>query len=144
MKTTEEPIVVVQSIAAPVEDVWSAITEKDQMVQWFFDNIPEFQPEVGFSTEFQVTNEGRTFTHCWKVVRAVPHQVVEYQWNYREYQGDSLVTFELTPEGSTTQIKLTHAATEDFDDSVPEFQRESGVNGWNYLISERLKIYLEN
>ncbi len=143
MKTNEDPIVVEQIINASPKATWNALTQQDLMVQWYFDNIPEFRPEVGFSTEFKVTNEGRGFTHCWKVIKAIENQVISYQWNYKEYEGDSLVSFELAEKDSGTLIKLTHAATKDFVDDLPEFKRESGVQGWNYLISDRLKPFLE-
>jgi len=30
-----------------------------------------------------------------------------------------------------------------FPDDIPEFKRESGVEGWNYLIKKSLKAFLE-
>lgn len=32
---------------------------------------------------------------------------------------------------------------EDFPEGVPEFKRESGLQGWNFFIVQRLKNYLE-
>ena len=36
---------------AHISDVWTAITDKTWMKQWYFD-LQEFKPEVGFTFEF--------------------------------------------------------------------------------------------
>ena len=54
MKKGDEPIIVEEIYQAPLEKVWSALTEIEQMKQWYFDNIPAFKPEVGFETKFDV------------------------------------------------------------------------------------------
>ena len=63
MKKREEPIVVEELYDASIDRVWAAITEWDQMIQWFFDNIPAFNPRVGFKTKFNVNSVGRNFLH---------------------------------------------------------------------------------
>jgi len=40
-------------------------------------------------------------------------------------------------------LTLTTQITEDFDDSIPEFKRESCIGGWNYFLKERLFNYLK-
>jgi uncharacterized protein YndB with AHSA1/START domain len=54
MTKTNKPIVVDQTLNVSVSEVWNAITELEQMKQWFFNNIPAFEPVVGFHTEFLV------------------------------------------------------------------------------------------
>jgi len=142
MSDLEKPIVVEQVYQASVDAVWAAITEVDQMRQWYFE-IEAFQPELGFQTEFDVQVEDRNFPHVWKVTEVIPSQKIAYNWNYRGYPGDSFVTFELSEEGAGTKLKLTHEVTESFPQDIPEFKRESGVAGWNYFICERLKEFLE-
>jgi len=39
---------------------------------------------------------------------------------------------------------LTCEVVEDFDDNIEEFKRESGIEGWNYFIKNRLKEFLSN
>ena len=58
-----DPIVVEQTYKTAVATVWKAITEPDQMRQWFFEPMMEFKPEVGFETEFDVECEGQVFPH---------------------------------------------------------------------------------
>ena len=61
MKRVDPPIIVEETYNKPIDTVWSAITEPVQMRKWFFDNIPDFKPEVGFEIEFDVEAGGRVF-----------------------------------------------------------------------------------
>ena len=143
MKTIEAPVIVTSQINAPVTEVWEAITELSLMTQWYFDNIPAFKAEVGFETSFQVQNEGRTFTHDWKVVNVIPQKQISYKWKYTEYPGDSIVHFYLEKKGESTLITVKAVVLEDFPDEIPEFRRESCEGGWTYFIPGRLKAFLE-
>jgi uncharacterized protein YndB with AHSA1/START domain len=142
MKKDERPIIVEEKFEKPLEFVWMAITEIDRMREWFFETIPCFKPEVGFEVEFDVDAGERMFLHQWKITRVIPNQLIEYNWKYGGYAGDSFVTFELEPENNITKLELTHTVTESFPNEVPEFKRESGLAGWKYFIKTRLKEYL--
>jgi len=58
-----EPIIVEQEFDASAERLWSAITDQDQMVQWYFAEITGFKLEVGHKVEFTVSVEDRDFIH---------------------------------------------------------------------------------
>ena len=143
MKKTAKPIVVEQLFDTSVENVWSSITVLDRMQQWFFNNIPSFEPIVGFETQFIIQVEDRVFPHIWKLTEVVPLKKITYDWSYEGYSGSALVVFELIEKGDQTLVKLTSTVVEDFPDNIPEFKRESGVEGWNYFIKKSLKDYLE-
>lgn len=143
MKASDNPVVVEQSFNTTPEKIWQAITEHDEMIQWYFDNIPEFKAEVGFKTQFNIHNEGRDFLHLWNVIEVEPLKKISYGWKFEGYKGDSFVTFEIFDKGETTKIRLTATVTEDFDDNIPEFKRESCIGGWQYFIQQRLKEFLE-
>ena len=51
MEKGDPPIIVEHSFDASAETVWRAITDVDQMRQWYFENIPDFRAEVGFRDE---------------------------------------------------------------------------------------------
>ena len=57
---TNEPFVIERTYNATIEKVWNAITNKNEMKQWYFD-LAAFKPEVGFEFTFTGGNEGRTF-----------------------------------------------------------------------------------
>ncbi len=143
MKHNEPPIVIEQTIKAPVEAVWEAITAVDKMRRWFFENIPDFKPEIGFSTSFSVFSDDREFIHRWKITQVEPRRLLSYDWSYDSYPGDSLVTFELFVADTSTSVRLTHTVRDDFPDDIPEFTRENCRGGWEYFIQQRLTSYLE-
>lgn len=138
-----DPIVVEQTFNAPIAVVWKAITDKNQMRQWFFEPIADFEPEVGFETQFNVRFQDQDYPHLWKVTDAVPEKRIAYDWRYGGYPGISSVEWELSETPSGTKLKLTHAGLETFPQDHPVFSRESGQAGWNYLLHESLKAFLE-
>ena len=143
MKASEQPIRIEHTLHSTIKNVWEAITQVNQMKSWFFDNIPDFEPTVNFETQFIVHSENRTFTHLWKIVEVIPHQKITYNWKYQEYPGDSLLTFELIEETNHVRLKIVMEILEDFPSNVPEFNRDSCVQGWNYFIGKNLKQYVE-
>lgn len=123
--------------------LWSAISELEEMKQWFFDNIPSFQAQLDFETRFAVKAEDRTFTHLWKIIKVVPMECLSYAWSYEEYQGDAVVHFtleELSP--SETKLNLRLDVLEDFPDDVSQFERASCIAGWEYFLDESLRKYV--
>jgi len=144
MNETSEPIIVEQTFSTSIQNVWNAITQIDQMQQWYFENIGSFQPEVGFETEFNVESQGRNFLHQWKVTEVVPPKKITYDWRYGNYPGDSFVTFEIFEEENHARLRLTCVGIENFPGDVPEFTRESCTEGWNYFLKKRLVEYLGN
>ncbi|MDC9722587.1 MAG: SRPBCC domain-containing protein [Urechidicola sp.] len=139
----DKPVIVTQTFKNSIDIVWSAITDVDQMTQWFFEQIESFEPIVGFKTQFVIQNEDRIFTHLWKVTEVIPNKKITYNWKYKEYTGDSFVSFELVENNNQVALKLTHTVTKEFPGTIPEFSRGSCVGGWNYFIGERLKKYLD-
>lgn len=140
MQTT--PFMIEKVLNAPVETVWNAISDKEQMKQWYFD-LSAFRPEVGF--EFEFTGKGTTgeeYVHLCKITEAVPGSKLAYSWAYKNRPGYSVVTFELFPEGNTTRLKLTHEGIESFHENGPDFAKESFAMGWTELISKLLPDYL--
>lgn len=137
------PIIVEQLFNASFTEVWKAITEVDQMRQWFFENIPSFEPVVGFETQFSVSTGERSFLHQWKLTEVEQNKKIVYNWSYEEYEGEASVVFELFKNNNRTLLKLTNIGLETFPQNIPEFSRESYQQGWEYFIQNRLKEYLK-
>jgi len=142
MKTSDPPIIITHLFDRTVDEVWAAITRQDQLVQWFFEEIPDFKAEVGFITQFNIKAPSRDFMHLWEITEMIPQKRIVTNWKYEGFKGDSFVIFELEEVAHQTQLTLTTKVVEDFDDAIPEFRYESGLAGWNYFIKERLHSYL--
>ena len=137
---TKPPLIVEHTFDAPFETVWKAITDKDQMKQWYFD-LDEFNPEVGFEFDFCVETEGVKYLHLCKISEVIPGKKLAYTWRYEGHGGDSLVTFELFAEGGKTTLRLTHEGVETFPKTA-DFARANFVEGWTSLIGTRLKEFV--
>jgi uncharacterized protein YndB with AHSA1/START domain len=135
-----EAVVVERTFNAPVARVWKALTDVEQMRAWYFD-LKEFKPEVGFEFEFIVEHEGMKYHHLCRVTEAVPQRRLAYTWRYQGHEGDSLVTFELSPDGNKTKLRLTHEGLETFP-KTPSFARKNFEAGWTAIASE-LQQFLE-
>ena len=136
-----EAIVIERTLDAPVANVWQALTEVEQMRQWYFD-LKDFRPEAGFEFEFIIEHEGVTYHHLCKVTEAIPHRKIAYTWRYQGEPGNSLVTFELFPDSGKTRVNLTHKGIETFP-KKQGFARKNFEAGWTDLIGSELKQFVE-
>lgn len=138
-----KPLIVEYSYNAPVERVWKAITERDQMKDWYFE-LEEFKAEEGFRFQFTGGDENVQYLHECEVVIADPPHKLSHSWTYPEYEGYSVVTWELFSEGEhKTRLRLSHEGLESFPQESPNFRVESFTAGWNFILGESLKNYVE-
>jgi uncharacterized protein YndB with AHSA1/START domain len=136
-------IIVEQIINAPSEKIWRAITLKEEMKLWYFD-LKEFKAEAGFKFSFEGGTEAKTYLHLCEVKEVVPNRKLSYSWAYEGIPVETLVTFELLPEGpGKTKVKLTHAGVENFPADNPDMARGNFVEGWTHIIQKALKEYAE-
>ncbi|PHR72205.1 MAG: ATPase [Lutibacter sp.] len=142
MESTDNSIVIQQIFDKPINIVWEAISNPKQMQQWFFEQIEDFKPEIGFKTSFVVTVEDRIYTHLWELTDVIPQKKIVYNWKYLEHQGNANVIFELFEVENKTKLVLTNLGLESFPNNIPEFTHQSCVDGWNYFIKNSLKNYL--
>ena len=138
---TIDAVVLERTFNAPVSRVWKALTDVNQMRQWYFD-LKEFKPQVGFEFGFVVLHEGNTYDHRCKITEVIPQEKIAYTWRYHGHEGNSLVTFELFAEGDNTRLKLTHTGLDTFPKTAA-FARENFEKGWTAIIGTELKQFLE-
>lgn len=136
------PFTIERIFNAPVHIVWRAITDKNEMKNWYFD-VSDFRPESGFEFTFTGGTEERQYVHLCKVVDVIPNKKLSYLWKYQGFPGESKVTFELSPEGNKTRLKLTHEGLESFPASIPDFAKENFAAGWNDIIGNILREYID-
>jgi uncharacterized protein YndB with AHSA1/START domain len=137
------PVVIERTFDAPVEIVWKAMTDVEQMKQWSF-GIDEFRPELGFEFRFDAGKDGVKYVHRCKIMEVISGKKLAYGWRYEGYEGDSLVTIELFAEGDKTRIKLTHDGLETFlPERHPDFARGNFAKGWTQIIGLSLKAFVE-
>lgn len=137
-----EPFVIEQIYNAPVSRVWEAITNNDKMKEWYF-KLEEFKPEVGFKFTFDGGSKEKTYTHLCEITEVIPEKKLTHSWKYKDYPGESYVTWELFNEGDNkTRLRLTHRGLETFP-AEKDFARESFSKGWTYIAGTSLMNFLQ-
>lgn len=142
-KVESRPLKIERIYNAPVEKVWAAITNLDEMRKWYFE-IDKFKPKVGFKFQFDGKgSKGENYTHLCEITEVIYQKKLAYSWQYQGFEGNSLVTFELSVEGDKTKLTLTHAGLETFPRDKPDFANENFLEGWTIIIGTSLKDFVE-
>jgi uncharacterized protein YndB with AHSA1/START domain len=127
----EEPIRVERLLAAPVEDVFDALTDAGRMADWF---SPVGRAEVEADTVVGgrlrvVMIEGDTrLEHEGEFLEVRRPTRLSFTWRSR-YTGDrpTVVTVELRDEEGKTRLVLHH-------DGLPPEERVSHAGGWGAIL----------
>ena len=128
-----EAIIVERTFDAPVARVWTALTDANEMRQWYFD-LKEFKPEIGFEFEFVVEHEGSNLSPPLQSHRSDSAKENRLHLAIQRRTGKFLVTFELFPEGNKTRLKLTHTGIETFP-KTPAYARQNFEAGWTAIVT---------
>lgn len=140
---SEKIIIVERIFNANKKLIWSAITEKELMKQWYFD-LKEFKAIVGFKFEFiGGPEDGIQYKHLCEITEVIPEKKLTYSWKYEGFEGISYVTFELFDENKNTKLILTHTGIGTFPSTNPDFAISNFEEGWNHIINTSLKAFLE-
>jgi uncharacterized protein YndB with AHSA1/START domain len=138
-----DPLILERTYKTLPAIIWKALTNPNEMKRWYF-NLPGFKAEVGYEFRFLGgKDENHQYLHLCKVTEVVAEKKLSYTWVFDGYEGSSLLTFELFPEGDYTRLKLTHSGLHSFPKNVPDLAPHNFVAGWNSILDQSLKTYLE-
>src|SRR5687767_2419686 len=124
---SDNPIIVERNFDVPSQKLWEALTDKQQMRRWYFE-LEAFEPVVGFKFQFYGgPSPENQYLHLCEVKEVDAGKKISYSWRYDGYPGDSLVTFELIPEGESTRLRLTHSGLETLEKGHVDFAKKNFV-----------------
>ena len=92
---------------APRERVWRALTDPEELAAWLAPAEIELREGGPLALNFDDEIERGTITELREP------EVIAYTWN--EGKTDSLVRFELEPDGDGTRLTLTHTFEREID-----------------------------
>ena len=133
-------------IDAPVERVWSALTEAEHIRHWFAFDGAEIDLRPGGALVMRWQEHG---TYQARIERVEPPYRFAWRWPRlaEETPGagnSTLVEFTLTPEGSGTRLRVVESGFRELD--LPEAEQatwaEENAGGWSGGLTT-LKEYLE-
>ena len=131
-------------VNAPLDKVWNAITNKEQMKNWYFD-VPDFEPKIGNNFSFYGGDENEEYHHFCEIVDLIPNEKLKHSWTYPEISKEkTLVKWELKPENEGTIVTLTHKGLEAFEHLGENFKIHSFRKGWEDIVGKSLKEFVEN
>ncbi len=129
------------TIKAPVNEVWKALTKKDQMKEWYFD-IPDFELTVGSTFNFFEPGKNQEFHHRCVIKDLELNKKLVYTWTYPNHsQGESVISWTLAENNDTTTVVLRHDGLENLSDGGPVFDADNFQKGWNGFMAS-LKNYI--
>lgn len=138
-----EIVVVKQKLDAPVEKVWAALTDKNQMKEWYFD-IPDFELSVHGEFNFFEPGDAKKFHHHGEILEVIPNEKLKHTWSYPEFSKEkTIVKWRLEKDGDGTVVTLMHKGLENLDHLGNDFRRDSFEEGWNEIVSKNLKEFVE-
>lgn len=136
-------IVVKQKMEAPVDKVWAALTDKEQMKEWYFD-IPDFELAEHGEFNFFEPGDGKKFHHHGEILEVIPNEKLKHTWSYPEFSKEkTIVKWRLEQDGDGTLVTLMHKGLENLNHLGSDFRRESFEEGWNEIVGTNLKEFVE-
>ncbi len=136
-----EPIIIQECFHVSAEKIWQAITDKEQMKQWYFD-ISDFELKANATFNFYEPGDEKKFHHQCVIKKIIQPRLFQHTWAYPyKSKGESLVTWEIIPVGRFTLVKLTHEGVESFSDGGNDFARENYEAGWTEILEKSLKSF---
>jgi uncharacterized protein YndB with AHSA1/START domain len=136
------------TIAAPVERVWSVLTEADHIAGWFADAGAEIDLRPGGALVMRWEQYGMTRARVETV--EPPHRFA-YRWTAHhaekgaepEEGNSTLVEFTLAPEGEATRLRVveTGFAALATSDDQRKSNYDDNVGGWKEMLG-RIDAYV--
>lgn len=135
-------------IKASKERVYKAITDPEQIVKWFPDEV-EGSLEVGQQAVFTFNGYGKS---SMLVVNADPFEYFAYRWipGSANIVDDlttvqtTLVEFHLTELGTGTKVSLTESGFASLPTDMAEKSFSENSGGWSHMMSRLEKVFSQD
>lgn len=132
-----------QEYSVSKQRLWEAITNTQRMKDWYFD-IKSFDLEKGEEFTFYEPGGENKYLHLCKIVQVIPQQLFQHTWQHpNNSKGISMVTWEISGDENNSRLNFSHEGIENMRDAGEDFKEENYQAGWNELIKQSLKNYLE-
>jgi uncharacterized protein YndB with AHSA1/START domain len=129
--TATDRIVICAEIDAPRDRVWSALTEQEQIAEWWGSYVSLDARLGGRLTERWTDAGGREVVTFGEVVRLTAPRMLELTWADDDWDESTRVLFRLEEATGTTRLTLEHWGWEAFPSSLREELIRAHASGWS-------------
>ena len=141
---TEQTRTIQQSVTinAPVDAVFRAFTDADQLIRWF-PNSAESDPQPGGKFKYFFDNPDqpeRTHIREGVYLEVSANQELRYPWHIPEMNSTTKVAITVKESGSSTHVALVHSGwptSTKLEEAV-----QMHTDGWQFFL-QNLKAVLE-
>ncbi|MBO9666702.1 MAG: SRPBCC domain-containing protein [Bdellovibrio sp.] len=133
------------TVKATVEEIWRALTDPDDLENWWSDEVT-LEPKVGGKfREAWEDDAGNEQLASGKVLSLTPKKTITFTWKEKSWEPKALTecTYLIEDKGKTRSLTVTHTGW----DTLPEKSRAKMIKdfqlGWKYHMQE-LKAYLDD
>ena len=132
-------------IDVPIDKVFSAVSDQDELTNWFPD-IAVLEKKEGGRVSFRFlksakNNLDKDHEMNGKIIKFIPNKELSYTWQFEnmpEFSGNTVVTWRFESVGKNkTKVTLRHSG---FTESDREQYKEHS-QGWTWFVN-RLRNYL--
>jgi uncharacterized protein YndB with AHSA1/START domain len=124
-----------KQIDAPPEHVFRALTDREELIQWF-PSSAESDPRTGgeYVLRFEFEDASRNHTYAGRYEDVTPNERVRFPWSG---QFETMVEFTLRRSNGGTELMLAHSGWNDEADE----SRRMHEQGWGFFL-DNLDRYL--
>lgn len=133
--TGTDRIVICAQIDAPRDHVWRALTEEEQIAEWWGGYVSLDARPGGRLIERWTNASGREVVTSGEVVRLTAPQRLELTWADEDWDEPTRVLFQLEEAADGTRLTLEHSGWEAFPSSPREELLRSHASGWSQHIT---------
>ncbi len=138
-----EKVIVQSFLNASPERIWRALTNKDEMKNWYFD-IPDFKLELHHQFNFYEPGNEKKYHHLCEITEIISERKLQHTWAYPDFSPNkTLVTWEIIAFENGCNLQLSHSGLEKFAHLGEEFSLKNFEEGWEININQSLKDFVE-
>jgi len=137
-------LIVTRVINAPVDLVFRAWTEPEQLRQWFSPAGVECRNltadiKTGGAFRVHMASEKGDHIATGNYLEIIPNKRLQFTWTWENYaMPDSVVTIELEDLGNTTRLTLRQEGLPDEEDA------EQHTEGWTSIVEKCVQVFEMN
>ncbi len=116
-----------------IDKVWKAISDKNQISEWFVK--ADFEAKIGYHYKFY--HEGTIIRGV--VLVANPLFELVYTWRVNDIDMETIVKWQLSEQGNGTLLKLEHSGISNYETENAIKMFSQFTSGWENCITELMK-----